>query len=78
MKINWDEYKAYKASRMDSAKLDNFQVLLEFIRSYYNINGAYEIFELLHEDGLSKMMLEKRNINKAEDLENYLFKQLRR
>ena len=78
MKINWDEYKEYKASRTDITTLDNFQLLLEFIRSYYNINGAYEIFELLYSDQLSKMMLDKRDISRAEDLEVYLFKQLRR
>jgi len=77
MTINWDEYKEYKNSRIDAKKLDNFQILLEFIRSYYNIQGAYEIFELLEDDSLAKMMLDKRNITQAEGLEIYIVKQLR-
>lgn len=74
MNINWNDFKEYKASRDDINALDNFQVLLEFIRSYYNIQGAYETFDLLNADALAQMMLQKRDITQAEELEKYLFK----
>jgi len=73
-RINWDEYKQYKKQRTDSTKLDNFEVLLEFLRSYYNMTCAFDVFEILDLDELGKMMLEKRNIKEAEDLEDYLHK----
>ena len=74
--INWEEYKLYKQMREDPHQLDNFQVLLEFIKSYYNKNSAFEIFKLLKEDELAAMMLEKRHIQEPEHLEDYLYKKL--
>ena len=71
MRINWDEYKEYKAHHIGS---DNFNILLNFIKSYYNIHSPIDIYEMLIDDDLASMMLEKRNISDAEDLENYLFK----
>ena len=70
-KINWDEYKEYKKY---GAKKDNFVILLDFIRSYYNITNAFDIFDILIHDETAKMMLEKRNIEDAESLENFIFK----
>ena len=71
VKINWDEYKVYK---QDSNKDDNFEILLDFIKSYYNMIGIFDIYDVLLNDELAKMMLEKRDIVDAEDLENYMFK----
>jgi len=70
-KINWDEYKLYKKS---SIKDDNFEILLDFIKSYYNMIGTFDIYDVLLNDELAKMMLEKRDIVDAEGLENYMFK----
>lgn len=70
--INWNEFKEFKKHRHGND--DNFQSLLEFIKSYYNMMSPIDIFDTLVNDELSKMMLEKRSISEAEDLESYLFK----
>lgn len=75
--INWNEFKEYKQTRENPKELDNFQLLLEFIRSYYNKNSAFEIFDMLVADELSVMMLKKRDITEPEDLEVHLFKVFR-
>jgi len=72
LKINWDEYKEFKKHR--HKKGDNFTSLLEFMKSYYNMISPREMFEVLMADDLAQMMLEKREIKDAEDLENFLFK----
>ena len=69
--INWTEYKEYKKY---TTKKDNFEILLDFVKSYYNITNPFDIFEMLDEDETAKMMLEKREITDAEKLENYLYK----
>jgi len=69
--IDWDEYKEYKKY---SVRDDNFEILLEFIKSYYNTNSPTEIFNMLRVDDIAQMMLEKRSINDAEALENFLYK----
>ena len=71
IKINWDEYKEHKKY---SVRKDNFEILLEFMRSFYNMSSPTEMFEIFVEDDIASMMLEKRNIKEAEDLENFLFK----
>jgi hypothetical protein len=70
--INWDEFKEFKKHRHN--KDDNFGVLLDFMKSYYNIISAADMYDTLKNDGLSEMMLEKREIKDAEGLEYYLFK----
>jgi hypothetical protein len=71
IKINWDEYKEHKKY---SVRKDNFEILLEFMRSFYNMSSPTEMFEIFAEDDIASMMLEKRNIKEPEDLENFLFK----
>ncbi|MBA3025789.1 MAG: hypothetical protein FP820_05185 [Sulfurimonas sp.] len=71
IRINWDEYKEYKRH---SHKEDNFEILLDFFKSFYNVVNPYDIYDSLAEDDLGKMMLEKRDIRDAEDMENYLLK----
>ncbi|PHR54072.1 MAG: hypothetical protein COA44_14450 [Arcobacter sp.] len=75
-KINWDEYKKYKHESPNLKKLDNFEVLLEFLRSFYNKTSAFEVFDTLNEDELGKMMLDKRDITQPEQLEDLLYKRL--
>ncbi len=72
IRINWDEFKEFKKYR--NKKGDNFEALLEFMKSYYNITSPMEMYEVLCCDELAKMMLDKREITDAEGLENYLFK----
>jgi len=68
--INWAEYKEYKKY---TTKKDNFAILLDFIKSYYNITNPFDIFEILGADETAKMMLDKRDITDAEKLENYMY-----
>ncbi len=72
--IDWDEFKIYKREHMDISKKDNFLLLYDFIKSYYNILSYFDIYDMLRHDELSAMMLQKRDINSPEDLEKY-FKQ---
>ena len=70
--INWKEFKEFKKHRHGNE--DNFIVLLEFLKSYYNMFSALDIYNTLNNDELSIMMLNKRSIVDAEGLESYLFK----
>ena len=76
--INWDEYKKFKQERENVEEAGNFEILLEFLRSFYNKTTSFEVFDILDDDPLGKMMLEKRNINKPEGLDSYLHKKLSR
>ena len=71
IQINWDEYKEYKRS---SHKEENFEILLDFIKSYYNMTNPADIYASLANDTLGQMMLEKHDINDDEAMENYLFR----
>jgi len=71
VRINWDEYKEYKQY---NSKSDNFAVLIDFMKSYYNMTNPFDIYEVLANDEIASMMLEKRDINDAEALENFIFK----
>jgi hypothetical protein len=75
--IDWDQCKEFKQAHPNPQNLDNFQMLLEFVRSFYNRNSAFDIFDILAQDELACMMMEKRSISEPEDLESYLFKILR-
>ncbi|MDX1295564.1 MAG: hypothetical protein R3302_04820 [Sulfurimonadaceae bacterium] len=75
--INWDQYKEYKSMRENPHGYDNFMMLLEFMRSFYNMHSVYDIYDTLYNDELARMMLEKRDISEPEQLEDYLFKILR-
>lgn len=77
-KINWDEYKTYKYERDDKEPLDNFEILLEFLRSFYNKTSSFEVFDMLENDPLGKMMLDKREISRPDQLEDYLYRKLSR
>ncbi|MDQ7067115.1 MAG: hypothetical protein Q9M40_03420 [Sulfurimonas sp.] len=68
-KIDWDEYKEHKKM---SVRNDNFEILIEFIKSYYNMHSPNELFTTLKNDDIAQMMLEKRSIDTAEKLEQFL------
>jgi len=70
--IDWGEFKEFRASSMK--KDDNFSTMIDFLKSYYNMFSAQEIYDTLKYDETSNMMLEKRNITNAEGIEDYLFK----
>jgi len=70
--IDWDEFKVFK--NHSTKEGDNFEILLEFLKSYYNMTNPAEMYETMINDDIAPMMLEKRNINSNADLEKYLFK----
>jgi hypothetical protein len=69
--IDWDEYKEYK---QHSVRSDNFEILLDFLKSYYNLAHPTDMYETLKEDDIAQMMLAKREILDAEGLEIFLRK----
>ncbi len=71
VKINWDEYKEYKKY---SHKEEKFEILLDFLKSYYNMTNPVDLYSSLANDDLAQMMLEKHDIINDEALENYLLK----
>jgi len=71
VKINWDAFKEYKK---DSHRSENFEILLDFMKSYYNMVSPFDIYDVFAHDDIGQMMLNKREIKDAEGLENYLFK----
>lgn len=70
-RIDWDEYKEYKKT---SVRNDNFEILLEFMKSYYNMTNPTEMYDVLRADDIAEMMLAKRSIVDAESLETILYK----
>jgi len=73
MQINWEEFKLYK-KEMPHLKGDNFDKLIYFVRSFYNIKTITPLYELLAADETAKLMLQKRNITSAVELEKYITK----
>jgi len=72
VKINWEAYKDFKAH--SNSKDDNFITLINFLKSYYRVNSPRDMFESLASDELAVMMLQKRGITTAAELESFLFK----
>lgn len=70
--INWEEFKIFK---QHSAKQDNnFETLLDFLKSYYSMTNPSEMYETMANDEIAKLMLRKRDLNSNADLEKHLFK----
>lgn len=67
--IDWEEYKEFKVY---SVRDDNFDILLDFLKSYYSLTNPYDIFDSLEADEIGQMMLRKREIVDAEALEQFL------
>jgi hypothetical protein len=74
MKINWDEFKAFKQDYGNPHRRDNFGLLIEFLRSFYNVTDLYELYASLENDELSLMMMQKRQITSVTILEVYINK----
>jgi len=71
IRIDWDEYKEHKKMSVRENKLE---IILEFLKSYYNMTNPSDIYETLKADDIGQMMLEKYKITSDIDLENILFK----
>ena len=71
IKINWNEYKEF---RKYSSQDDKLQLAIDFMKSYYNMNSLSDMYEILANDDIGKMLLDKRDISDAESLETFIFK----
>jgi len=69
--IDWDEYREHRKTSVRENKLE---IVLEFLKSYYNMMNPSDMYETLKADDIGQMMLEKHNISSDIDLENILFK----
>ena len=69
--IDWKEYKEFKEH---SNKEDRLLIAIDFLRSYYNMNNASDMFDMLKNDDVGNMLLERKDITDAEGLENLMFK----
>ncbi|PHQ58115.1 MAG: hypothetical protein COA30_01095 [Sulfurimonas sp.] len=69
IRIDWDEYKEHKKM---SVRSDNFERLVEFMKSYYNMHNPNELFDTLKSDDIAEMMLNKRSITNAAGMEQFL------
>jgi len=71
IRIDWDEYKEHKKMTMRENKLE---IVLEFLKSYYNMTNPSDVYETLQADDIGEMLLNKYSINSDVDLEDILFK----
>ncbi len=74
MKINWNEFKAFKHEYENPHGRDNFALLIEFLRSFYNVQDIQDLYDSLENDELSLMMMKKRRISSVIILEKYMDK----
>ena len=70
--IEWNEFKFFK--QYSTKKDDNFEVLLDFLKSYYRMTSIKEIYETIYNDEIAQLMLKKRDIDSVESLEKYIFR----
>lgn len=78
IEINWEEFKLHKQAKFlkDNDK-DNFDILIDFLRSYYKITSVNEIFDTISQDEVGKLMLQKRELTDIEPFEKYLYKDIK-
>ena len=78
IEINWEEFKLHKQAKfLKENDKDNFDILIDFLRSYYKITSVNEIFETISQDEVGKLMLIKRNLTEIEPFEKYLYKDIK-
>lgn len=68
--IDWTEYKEFKTH---TTKEDRLEILVDFIKSYYNMNSPRDMFSMIQDDDIGQMLLERKNISDAEGLENFMY-----
>ncbi len=74
MKIDWQEYKEFRISKEEAGEKDKFYILVEFLKSFYNIHSLETIYDIVKKDTLSSLMLKKNEISSYDDFESYLQK----
>ncbi|MGD9969041.1 MAG: hypothetical protein AB7S65_01170 [Sulfuricurvum sp.] len=75
--INWKQFKIFKEKYVNTAGLDNFLLLIEFIRTLDNLISPDDMFEILDNDDLSRQMLQKRSLDNPVELQEFLYKNLK-
>ena len=71
-RIDWDEFREY---RKYSIKEDKLEILVDFMKSFYNITSLFDMYDhYFKDDDIVSLMLKKRDLNSAEDLENFVYK----
>ena len=71
VKIDWQEFKEFKKH---THKVDKLQIVIDFIKSYYNIFHPTDVYDILSVDDIGQLLLAKRDIINAEMLEDFIFK----
>ena len=69
--IDWNEYKEFKTH---TNKEDRLEILVDFMRSYYNMNNPRDMYSMMKEDDIGQMLLERKDITDAEGLESFIYK----
>ncbi len=69
--FDWGEYKEFKSM---SNKEDKLLIAIDFMRSYYNMNSPRELYHMLYEDDIGRLMLKKRDISDMEKLEDFMYR----
>ncbi|WP_345980561.1 hypothetical protein [Sulfurimonas sp. HSL3-2] len=78
IEINWEEFKLHKQAKfLKENDKDNFDILIDFLRSYYKITSVNEIFDTISQDEVGKLMLQKRELTDIEPFEKYLYKDIK-
>jgi len=67
--IDWDEYREHKKMSM---RKDKFEILIEFMKSYYNMHSPTELYKNFKSDDIAQMMLDKRSITSPAEMEKFL------
>jgi len=70
--IDWAEFKEFK--KMTTKEGDNFELLLEFLNSWYSMTSPVEMYQTMVGDETAQMMLDKRDLKSSADLEKLLYK----
>ncbi|MDX9813614.1 MAG: hypothetical protein WC144_05415 [Sulfurimonas sp.] len=71
MSIDWEGFKFYKQW---AKKGDNFEMMIGFLKSECSLDTPKEIFLSMWDDEVTKLMLQKRDINSLSDMERYLYR----
>jgi len=71
IRIDWDEYKEHKKMTVRENKLE---IVIEFLKSYYNMTNPSDVYETLRADDIGELLLNKYSINSDVELEDILFK----
>jgi len=69
--INWKEFKTYKIEHARTG-VDNFEYLIRYVRSYYNVRHVRDMFETFSADSLATQLMDKHGISNEEKLDTYL------